>query len=172
VVEIRPNRGASVATTPVEQVGEYFEARKIVEGAIMRLAVGKANDYEINGLRSLVAEEKRYFESRTRGKGLRTSSEVHLRIAELARNEPMADMARQLISRTALIISQYQDPALEACAYCDHGGLVDALENGTPEQGERLMVEHIAHIESTLRLLPGDAPPDLFEIFSGSAARD
>ncbi|MDO6462452.1 GntR family transcriptional regulator [Granulosicoccaceae sp. 1_MG-2023] len=166
VVEIKPNRGASVTSTPVADVAQFFEARRVIEGAIMRMAAGRANIYEIDDLRSLVAEEKRYYESRTRGKGLRTSNEVHFRIAALARNEPLADMARQLISRTALIIAQYQDAAQSACAYCDHAALIDALEAGDPDKAEALMLEHIGHIHSTLHLSEESPAVDLFEIFS------
>ena len=166
VVEIKPNRGASVTSTPVGEVAQYFEALRVLEGALMRMAAGRANDYELNDLRSLIGEEKRYYESRTRGKGLRTSNEVHFRIAALARNEPLADMARQLISRTALIISQYQDAAQAACAYCDHTALVDALEAGDPAKAEQLMIEHIGHIHNTLQLSEESEPVDLFEIFS------
>ncbi|HBR99172.1 MAG TPA: GntR family transcriptional regulator [Gammaproteobacteria bacterium] len=166
VVEIKPNRGASVTSTPVSDVDQYFEARRVIEGAIIRMAAGRASDYEINDLRSLIGEEKRYYESQTRGKGLRTSNEVHFRIAALAGNEPLADVARQLISRTALIISQYQDASQSACAYCDHTALVDALEAGDPDKAEHLMVEHIDHIRHTLHLSEESAPIDLFDIFS------
>lgn len=172
VVELKPNKGASVIRTSVEEVYQFFTARKIIESAIMKMAVGKATQYQLESLRSLVTEEQRHFDSGSRGRGLRTSSEFHLRIADVAGNKPMAEMARQLISRTSLIVSQYQAASRPPCAHCDHGKLVETLENGTPEQGAAMMEEHIHYILDCLRLEDEDTEPDLFEIFSSDTPTD
>lgn len=166
IVEIKPNKGASVVSTPIDQVEAYFEARKVVECAIIRRAVGNATHYQLDGLQALIGEEKRYFESGTRGKGLRTSSEFHLQIAAIGGNAPLADFARQLISRTALIVSQYQITSKSPCAYCDHSTLIQALDTGTEEEADRLMSEHLDHIYDTLALKTPDEEPDLFQVFS------
>lgn len=166
IVEIKPNKGASVVSTPIEQVEDYFEARKVIECAIIRHAVGNATQYQLNALHALIGEEKRYFESGTRGKGLRTSSEFHLQIAEIGSNAPLADFARQLISRTALIVSQYQITSKSPCAYCDHSALIQVIDTGTHEDAERLMSEHLDHIYETLALKKPDEEPDLFQVFS------
>lgn len=166
IVEIKPNKGASVVSTPIHQVEEYFEARKVIECAIIRHAVGNATQYQLNALHALIGEEKRYFESGTRGKGLRTSSEFHLQIAAIGGNTPLADFARQLISRTALIVSQYQITSKSPCAYCDHSALIQVIDTGTTDDAERLMAEHLDHIYDTLALKKPDEEPDLFQVFS------
>lgn len=165
VVEIIPNKGASVVTTPADQVEDYFAARKIIECAIARLAAGKASQYQTQSLKALVGEEKRYFESGTRGKGLSTSSEFHLRIAEICGNPPLIEFARQLVSRTALIVSQYQDTHASPCAYVDHNKLIEAIDTGSPDEAEKLMGEHIDHILSTLALDHKNTETDLFKVF-------
>lgn len=166
VVEITPNKGASVVSTPVEKVEDYFTARKIVECSIARIATGKASQYQILSLKALLSEEKRYFESGTRGKGLSASSEFHLQIADICDNQPLIEIARKLVSRTALIVSQYQDLYATPCAYADHDKLIEAIDTGTPDEAEKLMAEHIDHIFGTLVLHKKEIEPDLFEVFS------
>ena len=166
IVDIRPNKGARVVSTPIELVDEYFTARKIVECALIKMATGKATSYQIETLKSLVTEEHKYFESGTRGKGLSASSDFHIKIANISGNTPLADFARQLISRTALIVSQYQDTAVPTCTYHDHEHLINAIENGPPEEAEKLMASHIQNIQDTLLLNKNDTEPDLFQVFN------
>ena len=172
VVDIQPNKGARGITTPIEEVADYFAARKIVERAIIRIATKQITPYQIASLRSLAAEEKRYFESGTRGKGLRTSSEFHLQIAKIADNAPMMEFALKLISITALIVSQYQNLQAAPCAYCDHEALINAMEAGDADVAEQLMAEHIEHIMNTLQLEESTQEPDLFKIFGGDQGND
>lgn len=166
IIELIPHKGARVVITPIEQVADYFTARQVVECAIAHMATGRGKPYQIDALRALIVEEKRYFESGTRGKGLSASSEFHLQIVAIANNAPLADFARQLISRTALIVSQYQDTSRAPCVYQEHDTLIDALDGRSPDLTERLMAEHIQHIQDTLVLKNSDTAPDLFKVFN------
>lgn len=166
VVELKPNKGANVTETPIEMVDEFFVARKIIEGAIMRLATGKATQSQIDSLRNLTVLEQQYLDAGSRGKGLRTSSELHIEIAKIANNKSMTDFACQLISRTALIISQYQDQDGAPCGvHTQHDNLISMLESGDPAAAEQAMIEHIQHIQDSLNLEDTKKEPDLFAIF-------
>ncbi len=169
VVELKPNKGANVTVTPIEKVDEFFIARKIIEGAIMRMATDKATRAQVDSLRKLAVKEQHYLDSGSRGKGLRTSSELHIEIAKIADNKSMTDFACQLISRTALIISQYQDQEGPPCGvHIEHDNLIGMLECGDPNAAERVMIEHIQHIQDSLNLQDTKREPDLFAIFGNS----
>ena len=164
VVDIKPNIGASVITTAPEDVPQFFEARRIVENALIRKVVGKLTDYQIETLKSMVREENRYFEQGNRAKGLRKSTEFHFFIAEAAKNQPLAEMAKQLIARTSLIVAQYNLSGSGGCACVDHSALVKVIVEGTPEEAEGLMNEHLLHIEQGLFLKKPDAEQDLYSL--------
>jgi len=74
VVEIKPNVGASVVSTPAEEVPAYFEARKIIEGALAKKLTGNLTTYQEDTLRAMVKEENRLLESGKMAKGLRKST--------------------------------------------------------------------------------------------------
>ena len=170
VVELKPNKGANVAVTPIDMVDEFFTARKIIEGAIMRLASGRATSTQIESLRKLAIQEQHYLDTGSRGKGLRTSSELHIEIAKIANNKPMTDFACQLIYRTALIISQYQDQDGTPCSvHTEHENLINTLENNDPDAAEKAMIQHIQHIQDSLNLEDTKNEPDLFAIFGDTS---
>lgn len=165
VVEIKPNVGASVISTPPEKVGQYFAARKIIEGALAKMLTGQLTDYQAEMLSAMVREEDRLFEMGNLAKGLRKSTEFHFFIADAAGNEPLAEIAKQLIARTSLIVSQYNLPGSGGCACVDHNTLVNVLKDGDPDTAEKLMIEHIDHIEHGLQLNEKAVEPDLYSLF-------
>ena len=164
VVEIKPNVGASVVSTAPEKVNQYFEARKVIEGALARKLAGHLTDYQAEMLNAMVREEDRMFEMGNLAKGLRKSTEFHFFIADAANNEPLAEIAKQLIARTSLIVSQYNLPGSGGCACIDHNTLVNVLQDGEPLEAERMMIEHINHIEQGLQLSEKAVEPDLYAL--------
>src|SRR5689334_18708529 len=51
LVELRPNRGAVVARPTVEEARAVFEARRVLEAAIVEGAVARARDDELEAVR-------------------------------------------------------------------------------------------------------------------------
>lgn len=168
VVELKPNVGASVVSTPPEEVAAYFEARKIIEGALAKKLTGNLTSYQEETLRSMVKEENRLLASGNLAKGLRKSTEFHFYMTEIAGNAPLAEIAKQLIARTSLIVSQYNLPGSGGCACVDHTQLVDAMVNASPQTVESLMHQHIEHIEERLQLHEKAVEPDLYELLKES----
>ena len=165
VVEIKPNLGASVVTTPPEDVPEFFEARRQVEGILSKMLTGNLTDYQEQTLRSIVKEENRLLKNGNLAKGLRKSTEFHFYIVEAAGNKPLAEFGKQMIARTSLIVSQYNLPGSGGCACVDHTQLVDAMAAGDGDEVQRLMHLHIGHIEDQLQIREQESEPDLYELF-------
>lgn len=165
VVEIKPNVGASVVSTSPEEVPQYFETRRILENAVARKIAGKLNDFQAETLTSMVREENRYLEVGNRAKGLRKSTEFHFYLADIAENPPLADIVKNVISRTSLIVSQYNLSGSGGCACNDHSAIINVLKDGTPDEAESIMDEHLKHIEQGLFLGKQTSEPDLYAIF-------
>ena len=89
VVELRPNRGAVVASPSVDEARQVFAARRIIERAITELATEHATDADISIIKGMVAEEQACFKRGDKGAGIRLSGEFHMRLAMLAKNGPL-----------------------------------------------------------------------------------
>lgn len=163
VVRLEPNRGAFVARPTVVEARDVFEARRILEPAIVvKLAHDRAKRSELAQLRQHVAAEAKARASNDTRTVVRLSGEFHILLAERAGNEMLAKTMRELASLTCLIIALYDKPAVPSCLGEEHGQIVDALAAGDGERAAKLMVEHLDHVEENLDLtVPDEEPVDL-----------
>jgi DNA-binding GntR family transcriptional regulator len=165
LVELRPNRGAVVATPSVEESRQVFEARRAVEEAIVVKVAGGARPADIAMLRQWVAsEEAAYARGDERG-GVRLSVDFHRRLAELAGNTVLARYLDELVSRTPLIALAHRGHAPAPCGCEDHLALVDAIAARDEPRAVALMRAHIGHLEAALNLRPPAQPQSLAEVF-------
>src|SRR5690606_34002465 len=81
IVELRPNRGAIVAMPTPEETSEIFEARRVLEAAILRLAVEKATSNDIARLRRQLEEEHAVMHTFRQTEWARLATLFHLQIA-------------------------------------------------------------------------------------------
>ncbi len=166
VVDIRPNRGAVVASPSIEDAKQIIKAREVMELAITELAVENATAEQIEQLRKLVVEEHLAFEKGDQGRGIRLSGEFHLQMATMANNAPLLNFQRSLVSQTSLIIAQYEVRNRANCSFDEHTALLDAIEEGDKDKAINLMVVHLDHIKSKLNLDGESASQDLHVVFS------
>lgn len=166
VVEIHRNRGAIVANTSYEQAQQTFEARRVIELAIIRLACENIKPQHIEQLQQLMADTQTARMEGDRGRSLRLSGEWHLVLAELAGNEFLARFARSLISRCSLIIAQYEVDTDKLCPQDEHTDILEAIIAKDEKLAGRLMLEHIKHIEDKIEITNEKPTPDLAQIFA------
>ncbi len=167
VVSIRPNRGAVVAAPSVDEARQIFAARRVVELAVIELAVKNATPESLQRIRALVQEEQDAFARGDRGSGIRLSGEFHLELAHMANNTPLLNFQRSVVSQTSLIIAQYEVGHQAHCSFNEHEALLQAIESGDPKQAVAMMKEHLDHIEGKLNLDNEAASTDLHVVFSG-----
>jgi len=92
--------------------------------------------------------------------------EFHLIVAEIAGNQILMDMLRDLISRSSLIIAVYQTPGTPCCPPDEHRELALALERREP-RATGLMAQHLDQVLADLRLEePVGKSVDLRSVFS------
>lgn len=166
VVSIRPNRGAVVAAPSVEEAKQIFAARRVVELAVIELAVKHATPQSLVRMRAMVDAEQEAFDRGDIGSGIRLSGEFHLELAQLAHNTPLLNFQRSVVSQTSLIIAQYEVGHQAQCSFNEHEALLLAIESGDSTRAVAMMNDHLDHIENKLNLENESASTDLHVVFS------
>ena len=165
IVEIRPNRGAIVASPTVEEARQVFQTRRILESAIIDRLLGSIAGDQIADLNHLVDDEEDAFKRGDRVRWIRLSGDFHLRLADLAGNSVIADFLRELISRTSLIIALYETPGNSACSFDEHRAIIDAIAAGNRALAVDLMSCHLEVCEEKLKLEGETGLLNLADIF-------
>jgi DNA-binding GntR family transcriptional regulator len=152
VVTIVPNRGAFVASPTVEEARELFEARRQIELPILEKVCRCATGKDFARLRAHVAQEEEARKRDDRRATVRLSGEFHVLLAQMSGNRFIERTMRGLQMLTCLTILLYNAPTAQACPHNEHARLIDALEQNNARLAQRVMTEHLEHIEATLRL--------------------
>jgi DNA-binding GntR family transcriptional regulator len=153
IVELHANRGAFVARPTPEQARDVFDARRAIEPAIVSRAAARAQAADLGRLRAHLDAEQDAHGHRDRRHAIRLSGHFHVLLAELAGNRVLQRMVGELVTRTSLIIGLFGAPGTDNCRSGEHDRIIDAIEGGDEATGARLMLEHLAHIESGLDLV-------------------
>ena len=150
IVELRPNRGAVVAAPTPEETREIFEARRLMEAAIVRLAAANATRADINSLRAQLKREHEAMHRLSQPDWARLASSFHLRLAEVAGNEILQRYLVELVSRCSLIVALYEPPGNASCEHEEHAHIVDYIEKGDAERAIKFMDEHLNKLEANI----------------------
>lgn len=152
IIELRPNRGAIVASPTPEEAQEIFAARSAIEREIMPMVVRNATPEAIRRLRQALDDEHQAFHEGDRPNWIRLGGEFHILLAELAGNRVLLRFLTELVSRCSLIIALYESPGSAMCEDDEHKRLVTLIEKGKAEEASALMEKHLQEIEQRLRL--------------------
>jgi len=154
IVELRPNRGASVAAPTPEQTRQIFEARRVLESSIVRLAATHAKPEDIVNLRQRLQREHDSMHRLSQPDWVRLASSFHLGLAEAAGNPILAQYLVELVSRCSLIVALYEPPGNASCEHDEHSRIVDYIEQGNGDQAAQLMDAHLRNLEKNILLSP------------------
>lgn len=168
ILTTEPNRGTFVSSPTVEQARQVFVARRLLEPALMRaLCETGLRREQLARLRKNIAMEAEARTRNDRHATIRLSGEFHVVLAESALNAYVSKYMRELCSLTCLVIALYDAPGTPACPHHEHAAIVDALEARDADKACALMVEHLDHVENTLRLeMPADTEVDFETLFA------
>lgn len=161
IVELRPNKGAVVASPTPEETRQIFEARRGLEGVIVRLAARNARPADIRDLRERMQREHDAVHRFDQPAWSRLASSFHLRVAQLARNPILERYLTELLSRCSLIVALYEPPGNASCEHDEHQALVDCIARGDGEGAARLMEEHLLALERNIALREHADEPSL-----------
>lgn len=160
VVRLEPNRGAFVAQPSITEAREVFEARRLLEPAIVeRLLAQRDRRAALGALRQHVAAERRARADGDTRAIVRLSGEFHILLAERAGNSVLTRTMRELATLTCLIIALYDKPSVPHCLAEEHAQIVEAIAAGDAARTNKLMLAHLNHVEEGLDLTVADAAP-------------
>jgi DNA-binding GntR family transcriptional regulator len=165
IVQLYPQRGAYVAKPTIEQARDVFEARRLIEPAVLRRLIETITPEKVARLRQhseLEADARRRDDRRA---VIRLSGEFHTLAAEIAGNSALARSMRELCMLTCLTIFLYDAPTAQSCRNDEHERIIDAVARRDRAKAEKLMLDHLDHIESSLKLGQGANEADLEAIF-------
>ncbi len=152
LVTIQPFRGAFVATPTVEEARQIYEARRIIETAMIGPMIKRITPAQLEELHTLVVEEKEFWAKDDRPHAIRRSREFHLRLVQLGGNDILFTSLNSILSRGTLATVLYGERNDPGCLCHDHFDIIDAIRNGDVAATEKLMLEHLQHMEDRMRL--------------------
>lgn len=156
IIELHQNRGAFVASPSQADLRDVFAVRRALERAIAVELCTRYGGQTIAVLRRHLDSEARARTTGDRPAMARLTGDFHVRLAELTENRLFSDNLRRLVALTSLAIAQYDALATSACPDHEHADLVAAIESGDARRAEKLMLEHLDHVEHGIQ---PPAPP-------------
>ena len=147
LIQMEPARGAFVAAPTVEEARQVFAVRRMLEAEMTRGFVREITPAKVRALREHIAAEKAAEDTAARNELL---GDFHVRMAELTGNEVLAQILRDLVSRSSLISLMYQREGAAHHSQEEHVEIVRALAAKDEARAVRLMHEHLLHVEESL----------------------
>jgi DNA-binding GntR family transcriptional regulator len=135
---------------------EAFEARRVIELGLLRHARSLSKD-AIGQLRDHIAREQAAIAGDDVGARSYLLGDFHVCLCECLDNNLLSETVRDLTARTTLtaVLRQSSSQAVDSCE--DHVHIVAALESGDIDEAERLMLDHLQVVETTLyEVIPND----------------
>jgi len=152
LVTLQANRGAFVAAPDADEARSIFDARKVVEPEIARIVAARATREDLVPLRRNVEAENECRRTGRSREAIRLSGEFHILLGERAGNQILAALVRQLVARTSLIVSLYENQNTMVCWHDEHRDFLKHLEANRVAPAVALMRRHLADVERSLDL--------------------
>ncbi len=136
----RTGRGWCVAPIDLAEIRAVMEYREAVEGGVVALAVERATDEELDGLRVLVEEHRIEDDAET---GLRDGADFHVALARLSRNPFLADAMSGVLTRLARTRwLEVRTPESRTHARDEHLRILDAVRERDAARAATLATAH------------------------------
>lgn len=146
LVELTPNRGASVRRFSAKDVEDMLVVLRAMEELAGRLACARATDEEIAHVRALHDAMSEYYRAGNRMEYYKTNQLIHSTIVALSDNEPLIQAHGLLQSRLKRIrFIGHSGPEKWAAAVNEHNAMMAALEARDGEALAAALGQHLAN---------------------------
>jgi len=153
LVELKPNRGASVAYPTLEEARDVFDVRRSLERLVAETLAGRLTPAQITELEHHVRQEEAAH-GQDGPESIRLSGDFHIRLAEMTGNVLLLRYIQELSSRCSLVLAIYGRPHSSECAVSEHRQLIEALKRGDAKQAAELMDHHLQAVVTRALLTP------------------
>jgi DNA-binding GntR family transcriptional regulator len=150
LIKIAPARGAFVAAPSELEAKQVFEVRRMLEAGMVRAFVMGAKAADIKALQTHIAQEKRAVASDDVPGRTELLGDFHVRMAQLMRNDVLAHLLSDLISRSALITLMYQTSSAAAHSHEEHEAIFKAIKARDADAAVELLDAHLRNVEQSL----------------------
>ena len=160
LVELKPNRGASVASPTLGEARDVFEVRRALERLVAGTLAGRLTRAQIAALEAHVAREEAA-QARGGAESIRLAGEFHIMLAEMTGNALTLRYVQEVSSRCSLILAIYGRPHSADCAVSEHRRIIERLVAGDARRAAQLMDEHLQAVASRALIQPKPETSDI-----------
>ncbi|MCB1387333.1 MAG: GntR family transcriptional regulator [Nitratireductor sp.] len=155
LVDIRPNRGASVAQPTIEEANDIFDMRQCLEREVMRRLCGMDTRPIVKALKAHLAEEQNAL-GKDGTRSIRLAGEFHILLAELTGSPILASYVNEIVSRCSLILARFAQVHSAECGVEEHAEIIAAIAAGDAEGAMGQMHSHLHGVQDRALLNPED----------------
>lgn len=159
LVDLQPNRGASVAVPTIEEAHDIFEMRQCLEREVITRLLKMNAKPIVKALKAHLAEEKKYIDVDTT-RSIRLAGEFHILLAELTGSQILANYVNEIVSRCSLILARFAQAHSAKCGLDEHTEIITAIEAGDAERAIAQMHHHLHGVQDRALLNPEDEEKD------------
>lgn len=152
MVDLVPNKGATVARPTPEQTRDMFAARRVVEAGIARAVAQRITHAELARLQRRLEAEHAALHAGDHARWVNLAGGFHLALAQLSGNAELERILVELVARCSLIVAMYEVPGDCACEHAEHAQLWECLSLGDGDGAARLMERHLQALEARLQM--------------------
>lgn len=168
IVDLRSNRGAYIACPDKKEAQDVFRTRMLVEPPLVRELADGASDKTLALLASHITREDQARKENERTDLIRLSGEFHVLLAIAAGNEVAAQIVRELVMRSSLIVGLFGRDGHGSCPDDEHKKILDAIQERDAKRAEMQVINHLRHIQAGLNMDERREPrSDLVTLLNG-----
>jgi DNA-binding GntR family transcriptional regulator len=172
LVNVRPRRGAVVASLTREEFLEAYQVREALEVMAIRLAVARIDDAGIAELERLTAEMEAYAEREDVDRFFQANAAFHAAIVEASGNQKLRNVYRQVVGQ----MGRYQMRSLVLRGTLrrsiqEHRAIVRAVRRRDADRCAHLLSEHIRVPQRRLESASDDELIELRPVEAEQGAR-
>ena len=146
LLELSPNRGATVARLTAAEIEELFPVMGSLEALAGELACQRITEAEIAEIQALHYQMVLHYHRGERGPYFKLNQAIHEKILEAAHNATLAQLHRSLMvrMRRARFVAN-MSPTRWAQAVSEHEGILAALRDRDGERLAAVLREHLTN---------------------------
>ena len=170
LVEMAPNKGATVARPSLEEGWNIHITRVALERLVVDLLAAKLTAEQEQKLLAHIDAEDAASRQPREAVSVRLAGEFHTLLASMTKNETLMRFIDELVARNSLILSMYARPHSAECGVAEHREILAAIKKGDSVKASALMAEHLNAI--TNRALMPKEGSDIRDILKGYAVAE
>lgn len=155
LVDIQPNRGASVAEPTIEEAYDIFEMRQCLEREVMQRLCRMDPKPIVKALKAHLAEERSAL-GKDSTRSIRLAGEFHILLAELTGSQILTNYVNEIVSRCSLILARFAQAHSAECGVEEHAEIISAIAEGDAAKAIGQMHSHLHGVQDRALLNPDD----------------